>query len=249
MTESGAANPHAKWRSILALCRVSNLPTVWMNVLTASLLCGAAGLAAEVSATLVALLAVSLSGFYCGGMALNDLFDREIDAREQPFRPIPGGRVSVVEARTVAAGLFVAGFACLLAAPHPSAVVPGLGLLALIVLYDWLHKRHAASVLLMAACRFLVYPVTAVAVAGEVPSWVWLAAAAQLLYTVLVSVVARQENMRGARFSFPLIPRMIAAMSLLDGALLAWAVHPAWLLAGAAAAGLTIGGQRFVRGD
>ncbi len=77
----------------------------------------------------------------------------------------------------------------------------------------------------------------------------WLAAAAQLVYTVLVTVVARLENAREARFSFPLIPRMIAAMSLLDGAVLAWAAHPAWLLAGAAAAGLTIGGQRFVRGD
>ncbi len=182
-------------------------------------------------------------------MALNDLFDREIDAREQPFRPIPAGRVSVGEARVVAVALFVAGFLLLLASPHPAAAGLGVGLFATIVLYDWLHKRHAAAVLLMAACRFMVYPVTAVAVVAAVPGWVWLAAAAQLVYTVLVTGVPRLENAREARFSFPLIPRMIAAMSLLDGAVLAWAAHPAWLLAGVAAAGLTIGGQRFVRGD
>jgi len=74
-------------------------------------------------------------------------------------------------------------------------------------------------------------------------------AAAQLVYTVLVTVVARLENAREARFFFPLIPRLIASMSLLDGAVLAWAVHPAWLLAGVVAATLTIAGQRFVRGD
>ena len=234
---------------MLALCRVSNLPTVWMNVLTAAVLCRAAGSTSDVSPVLVAWLALALSAFYCGGMALNDLFDREIDAREQPFRPIPAGRVSVGEARVVAVALFAVGFVVLSASPHPAAVGPALGLLGLIVLYDWLHKRHAAAVLLMAACRFMVYPVTAVAVAGEVPAWVWLAAGAQLAYTVVVTVVARLENAREARFSFPLIPRMIAAMSLLDGAVLVWAAHPAWLLAGVAAAGLTIAGQRFVRGD
>jgi 4-hydroxybenzoate polyprenyltransferase len=249
VTEAAAGAAQPKWRSILALCRVSNLPTIWMNVLTAALLSAAGGLAVEVSGLVVGLLALALSAFYCGGMALNDLFDRDVDAREQPFRPIPAGRISVTEARVVAFALFALGFALLLAAPNPSSVGPGLGLLALIVLYDWLHKRHAASVVLMAACRLMVYPVTAVAIAGAVSGWVWVAAFCQLVYTVLVTVVARYENTRSARFSFPLIPRMIAGMSILDGLIVAWVVAPVWLLAGAAAAALTIGGQRFVRGD
>jgi hypothetical protein len=45
------------------------------------------------------------------------------------------------------------------------------------------------------------------------------------------------------------IPAFIAAMSLTDGAVLAWLVHPGWLAAGATAAALTWIGQRFVRGD
>ncbi len=63
VAEPDAAAPHAKWRSILTLCRVSNLPTIWMNVLTAAVLCREAGLAPGVSAVLVAWLALALSAF------------------------------------------------------------------------------------------------------------------------------------------------------------------------------------------
>lgn len=31
---------------------------------------------------------------YAGGVVLNDYFDREIDAKERPERPIPSGKVS-----------------------------------------------------------------------------------------------------------------------------------------------------------
>ena len=68
---------------LLALCRVSNLPTVWMNVLAALVLASA-----PLSLGAFALLAVSLSAFYCAGMCLNDLYDLEYDTEHQPFRPI-----------------------------------------------------------------------------------------------------------------------------------------------------------------
>jgi hypothetical protein len=42
---------------------------------------------------------------------------------------------------------------------------------------------------------------------------------------------------------------MLAAMAIVDGAVLAVGVHPAWLLAGLAAAALTRLAQRWVRGD
>ena len=41
MIEAAAPTPRAKLGALLALCRVSNLPTVWMNVLTALVLSGA----------------------------------------------------------------------------------------------------------------------------------------------------------------------------------------------------------------
>ena len=55
--------------------------------------------------------------------------------------------------------------------------------------------------------------------------------------------------MRGKPYSGPVIPRMIAAMALVDGILLAIVVSPVWLLAGIALALMTRFGQRYVRGD
>ena len=72
----------------LGLGRVSNLPTVWTNMLTGVVLAG--GTLDDARAWL---LAAALSLFYIAGMYLNDAFDADIDAVERPERPIPAGRV------------------------------------------------------------------------------------------------------------------------------------------------------------
>ena len=46
---------------------------------------------------------------YLSGMVLNDVFDAEVDAREQPERPIPSGRVSLQAATIVGWGMLTAG--------------------------------------------------------------------------------------------------------------------------------------------
>jgi 4-hydroxybenzoate polyprenyltransferase len=194
------------------------------------------------------LLAVSLSAFYCGGMGLNDLFDRERDAVHQPFRPIPAGRISLSQARAVTGACFAGGAGLLLAAPWPSAVVPGVVLLALIYFYNRLHKRHPSSVLLMAGCRTMVFVVTGWGIAGRVEPLVWLGGGVQFAYTLLITVVSRYESSRPGGFGFPVIPRMIVGMALVDGAVVAVAVEPLWLLAAMAAAVLSHLGQRYVRG-
>jgi 4-hydroxybenzoate polyprenyltransferase len=233
-----------KPRDWLALARVSNLPTVWMNVLAAAVL--ATG-RLELSSYL--LLLTALSVFYAAGMVWNDVMDRELDAVAKPERPIPSGRISVEQARAGGAGLFALGLALLLAAPHASAFWPGLALVALIAAYDRWHKAHPATVLAMAGCRVGVFVVTAWALTGGVPGAVWIGAAASFAHTLLVTVVARAENARAKPFPFPAVPALIAAMSVTDGLVLAWLRDPAWLLAGLAAAALTWAGQRFVRGD
>ncbi len=79
-------------RDALILGRVSNLPTVWTNMLVGLVLAGGVvGGAAADAKTLPLLLALSL--FYVGGMYLNDAFDAALDALERPERPIPSGRV------------------------------------------------------------------------------------------------------------------------------------------------------------
>ncbi len=214
-----------------------------MNVLAAVLLSGGA------NGGVFLLLAASMSALYCAGMCLNDICDREVDARQQPFRPIPSGRIELKEAWWLTAVLLGSGLGLLCLAPVDSAVMPGLALVALIFAYDRLHKAHPATVLLMAGCRFMVFAVCGWAVAGTLSPLVVAGGGLCFVYTLLISVVARHENTRGTRYSFPAIPWMIAAMSLVDGAFVAVVIAPAWLLAGFAAALLTHFGQRFVRGD
>ncbi len=47
----------------------------------------------------VGLLAVASALLYCGGMVLNDVFDIDLDREEQPYRPLPSGRISLSSAR------------------------------------------------------------------------------------------------------------------------------------------------------
>lgn len=231
-------------KTLFALCRVSNLPTVWMNVLTAALLARH-----DAPPPAIALLMIACSASYAGGMALNDYFDREYDARTQPFRPIPAGRIGEKRARALAAGLLAVGFGLLAFAPEPTSLLPGLALLAAIYAYDRWHKEFAGSVFLMASTRTLVFVVTSWAITGAVPPLVLVAGGASFLWTLSVTVVARWEGRRGRPYAFPVIPWMIAAMSLLDGFLLAIFVEPGWLFVGLGMMAATRFGQQYVRGD
>lgn len=242
-TPTGAPPTLRDW---LALCRVSNLPTVWMNVLAAQVL-AVGGL----HAGSFALLVLACSAFYTAGMCWNDVFDRDWDATARPERPIPSGRIALPAARFLGTLLLVAGLSLLLLAPHPSSLAAGVGLVALILAYDYWHKAHPITVLAMAGCRVGVFVVTAWAMTGGVPAAVWAGAAASFAHTLGVTVVARIEGGRADPFPlpFPLVPALIAAMSITDGIVLALFASPWWLVAGAVFAALTWLGQRYVRGD
>jgi len=230
-------------KACLDLCRVSNLPTVWTNVLAACLL--AAG---RFSAGSYILLAASLSCFYLAGMALNDLCDQEHDRVNRPSRPIPSGRITARNARIVTMLLFATGFITLAFAPHATGMYAALLLLAAIIAYDRHHKKNPLSVLLMASCRFLVFFVAALALTGRLPTAALLAGSVQFIYVVIISLVARHENKRRDPFPFPVIPALLAGISLLDGIMLVLA-GPLWFFAGLGGFFLTGMGQRFVRGD
>ena len=99
-------------RDALVLGRVSNLPTVWANLLAAVALAGTAiGTDLGVGVGLLLFLAYTL--FYVGGMYLNDAFDARIDAKERPERPIPAGRVTSGEVYLAGFGMLAAGLVLL----------------------------------------------------------------------------------------------------------------------------------------
>lgn len=174
------------WRTALKLGRVSNLPTVWSNVIAAAVLAGG------MPVRMVAFVAGAMSLLYVGGMFLNDAFDAERDAHERPERPIPSGEIS-------AGAVMAAGFAVLasgvgmLAAIDAQTGLAGLALAGAIVLYDWHHKGNALSPFVMGLCRGLVYITTGVAAAGSVSLPVLIAGIAILAYVAGLTYAARME--------------------------------------------------------
>ena len=153
-------------RAYLELARLSNAPTVVSNALLGSALGGLASGAtlADAGWAAIAAPAAACTMLYVSGMALNDLADRAIDARERPKRPIPSGRATPRGAAAFASVLVVAALGLLSLTTVPS-LVAGIVLLVLIVLYDLTHARTAATVALMGACRGMVYVVAALAIA------------------------------------------------------------------------------------
>ena len=91
---------------LLKIGRVSNLPTVWTNVLAGACL---AGLHTDLPQLLWVMLAITL--FSTGGMYLNDAFDADIDARERPSRPIPSGQISAKSVSAMGCAMLMAGAA------------------------------------------------------------------------------------------------------------------------------------------
>lgn len=155
-----------RWKVYLRLGRVSNLPTVWTNVAAGAWLAGA-----PPSPALLVLVATAMSLFYTGGMFLNDAFDREIDARQRPDRPIAAGLVGAGHVFGVGFGLLTAGeiligCAAALASAGAAPLVGGAALAGAIVLYDAWHKQNPVSPVVMGMCRALVY-VTAALVANR----------------------------------------------------------------------------------
>jgi hypothetical protein len=222
------------WRAWLQMARVSNTPTTVSNTVAGAVLVSTAAAAGT-----VAVVAIAIALFYTAGMILNDVLDLEIDRRERPERPLPSGHVSRGAAVAAVVGLFVAG-EVLLAVEGYEPALAGLGLIALIVLYDAWHKGNALSPLLMAACRAIVYVVAGLAVAGALNAELWGAAALLLVYVVGLTQVAKAEG-SGIAARWPVLAVLAPAaywakelpdlaVALLLAAFLLWAGYALWLV-------------------
>lgn len=96
---------------------------------------------------------------YLSGMILNDMFDAEVDAVEQPGRPIPSGRISRGAAAILGWTLLCSGIALgwilTFSANDWRPGVIATMLAAIILLYDGWLKHSRFGPLLMGECRFL----------------------------------------------------------------------------------------------
>lgn len=184
-----------KLRTYLQLGRVSNLPTVWTNVLAGLVLAGG-----QARGSRFFILELSLSCSYIGGMFLNDVFDRDYDRRFRPERPIPSGAASAQEVLAIGVGLLATGFLVLLSFVHEGGwqlVAAGVMLALLILFYDLHHKQNPWSPLIMAGCRAMIYLIAAFSLASVLPTSLLVGAAAVFTYILGVSSLARFET--GAR--------------------------------------------------
>ncbi|HET6326148.1 MAG TPA: UbiA family prenyltransferase [Planctomycetaceae bacterium] len=147
---------------------------------------------------LVALLGAS-SGLYLAGMIFNDWFDRDLDARERPGRPIPSGRITPRVAVGLASALMILGAACAVGVSR-QAVEISLMLVGLILAYDGFLKQTPVGPIAMGGCRFL--NVMLGASAGIGPTWAspqLVVALAMGVYVAGVTWFARQEAQQSSR--------------------------------------------------
>jgi 4-hydroxybenzoate polyprenyltransferase len=178
-------------RTVLVLGRTSNLPTVWTNVLAGWFLAGGEW------DWPIAWLALAVSALYLGGMTLNDAFDVKWDREHAPERPVPSGAISVRGVWMLGWGWMVAGvgLAWLVTDAGMGWVA---GLLAAILLYDWIHKKWSGAMWVMGACRSLVYVVAGSAVTdSDLSSPAWLGGVLGL-YVAAITLLARSERNRAA---------------------------------------------------
>lgn len=189
----------------LRLCRLPNVFTALSDVMMGYLV---ARQSFAPLAPFACCLAAS-AALYTAGMVLNDVCDREIDARERPERPLPSGRIPVATATWLGFGLLVAGLLSGAAAGfvgrttgwwvwRPAAIAGALA--GSVLLYDGLLKRTPAGPLGMGLCRFLNVllgmssgPILGAVDRGGFGPHQLLAAAGIGTYIVGVTWFARQE--------------------------------------------------------
>lgn len=177
-----------KLSTAMKLGRISNLPTVWSNVLAGAILAGG-----TLTPGIVVGLSLVGSLLYVAGMFLNDVYDARIDARERPDRPIPSGEVGRDEVSRWALAMIALalGLAWLLGW---RPLLATLGLLGCIIAYDRNHKGNAAAPVLMGLCRAGLYVCGALAVGPTLPGAVLLGATIVLAYVLGLTYAASHEN-------------------------------------------------------
>lgn len=174
-------------------------------------------------------------------MYLNDAFDRGIDARERPDRPIPAGQAEPNTVFALGFGLLLGSVALLLLAAcafdvaPDGAVLAGLALCGAVIAHNWHHKGNPLGPLWMGACRLLAYCAAGLAAAAALSPALLGAALVPLCYLIGLTYGAKQEMAGRVERFWPLA---FLAVPLAYGA---WQVSEPVGLAGLAALAGLIG--------
>ena len=224
-------------RALLELSRFANVPSIWTNCLAAW--CIAGGDLGPVFFW----TAAAASLVYMGGTFLNDAFDIKWDREHRPSRAIPSGRISAAAVWGIGGAMLVGGTAILILSPgtgNTSLIWP-LALAAAVLLYDFIHKKTALGVVIMGACRYLLFIAAAeIAAPGSADKpWIHLIGAGTGLYIIGLSLTARGEATGGGAPAHGLVlllaPLLVHLYALLEGRgyfmpVIAFAIFVGWLI-------------------
>jgi 4-hydroxybenzoate polyprenyltransferase len=162
----------------------------------------------------VGVLIAASASLYLAGMVLNDVFDIELDRAEQPYRPLPSGRISLSAARFLGWNLLSVGVMLAVGAaalmPRDAkqdfghnwrAALVAATLALTIVLYNAWLKRTFLGPLAMGGCRALNVLLGMSAIGADRDWRVehWAVAAGVGVYIVGVTWFARDDARRSDR--------------------------------------------------
>jgi 4-hydroxybenzoate polyprenyltransferase len=219
---SAIAKPMPALSTLLRLGRISNLPTVWTNVIAGSAIAG------DARPDQLGLIALAMTAFYVGGMYLNDFFDRAADARDRPGRPIDAGEITAGAVLSIGFGFLTTGVLLMMSFGLAAAAC-GAVLAAAIVLYDVWHKGNPLSPIVMGLCRALVYIGACMAVTGGLSAAALIGALALAFHVAGITYAAKQESLNRVGNLWPLLMLAVPAVAALAAAT-AWPVLVALVL-------------------
>jgi UbiA prenyltransferase family len=204
-----AMTSRARLQAYLQLIRPANVTTALADVLAGFAVAGLAPLSS------LPWLLLSTACLYAGGIVLNDVFDRAVDAVERPERPIPSGRIAPGAAAALGAALLLAGVAGAALASPTAAAVAALTA-GFVVLYDsWGKRQSLFGPVNMGLCRGLNL-MLGVSAAPAALAWAWPLVFLPVTYTAAVTALSRGEVHGGSRgiAGFALISLTVVLIAL-----------------------------------
>ncbi len=226
-------------RPWLELIRLPAVFTAPADVLAGVALAGVAGVVVDPAT--IGLLVLASAAVYCAGMAANDLFDAEVDARERPGRPIPSGRVSKGGAWSLVLGLQALALALAMLVGSATLAAVGFTVLAT-YLYNAGIKDGLMGPAAMGLCRYGNALVGLSVLGFDAPGMLVVVPATTLFYVTALTFTSRFEvdgatrGQLAAPFAGLLIGALLPAAWVLHGTLpVTWAaaavvVPLVWLL-------------------
>jgi 4-hydroxybenzoate polyprenyltransferase len=177
-------------RPWLELVRLPAVFTAPADVLAGLALAAFAGVV--VAPWVAVALVLASAAIYCAGMAANDLFDAEVDARERPGRPIPSGRVRRGNAWALVLVLQAIGLG--LAWTVGPASLAAVGFTVLVTyLYNAGFKDGPVGPAVMGLCRYGNALIGVSVMGFDPPSLVLALPLGTAFYVMAMTFVSRRE--------------------------------------------------------